>query len=85
MQMGLVIGTATASVKHPSMQGTKLLVVQLTMADGRAPDGEPVLAIDAIGAGVNDTVLLSSDGSGVQEIVKDETTPVRWTVMGIPD
>ncbi len=85
MQTGLVIGRATASVKHPSMRGAKLLVVQLMMADGKTGDGEPVLAIDALGAGIGDTVLMTSDGSAVQEILKDKTTPVRWSVMGVPD
>ena len=35
MQLGEVIGTATATVKHPSMKGWKLLVVQPYLADGR--------------------------------------------------
>ena len=46
MQLGTVVGTATATVKHPSMAGWKLLVVQLYGADGQTPDGEPVLAVD---------------------------------------
>ena len=85
MQTGLVIGTATATVKHPSMAGSKLLVVQFLAADGRSPDGEPVLAIDRLGAGVGETVLLSSDGKGTRDLLGSETTPVRWSVMGIPD
>ena len=62
MQLGLVIGTATSTVKHPSMQGWKLLVVQFYENDGRKPDGEPVLAVDRLGAGFGDKVVLSSDG-----------------------
>ncbi len=85
MQTGIVIGTATATVKHRSMQGTKLMIVQPLLADGRRPDGEPVLAVDQLGAGIGQTVLISSDGRGTREILKDETTPVRWHVMGIPD
>ena len=50
MQLGRVVGTATATVKHPTFQGERLLVVQLETADGR-PDGEPVLAFDRLGAG----------------------------------
>jgi ethanolamine utilization protein EutN len=85
MQTGLVIGTATASVKHVSMLGAKLLVVQLMMADGKKPDGEPVLAIDTLGAGLGDTVLLTSDGKEIEVLLKSKTSPVRWSVMGLPD
>lgn len=83
MQLGLVIGTATSTVKHPSMQGWKLLVVQFYENDGRKPDGEPVLAVDRLGAGFGDKVMLSSDGKGTRELLKNKNTPVRWSVIGI--
>ena len=54
MLSGLVIGTATATLRHASMRGWRLLVVQPLLADGRTPDGDPVLAVDALGAGVGD-------------------------------
>ena len=41
MQAGRVIGSATATVRHPSMKGWKLLVVQPMTSDGMAPDGDP--------------------------------------------
>jgi ethanolamine utilization protein EutN len=85
MQVGLVIGTATATVKHPSMNGWKLLVVQPFMTDGRTPDGEPVLAVDSLGAGTGEQVLITSDGKGTRTLLKSENTPVRWSVMGIAD
>ena len=85
MQTGLVIGTATSTVKHPSLEGWKMLVVQLYQADGRTPDGEPVLAVDALGAGKGETVLLTSDGKGTRALLKSDTTPVRWSVLGIKD
>lgn len=85
MQLGTVVGTATSTVKHSSMQGWKLLVVQLLAADGRSPDGEPVLAVDSLGAGRGDRVLLTSEGKATKDLLKSETTPVRWCVMGIPD
>ena len=61
MQLGRVIGTATATVKHPTFQGERLLVVQLETGDGR-PDGEPVLVFDRLGAGRGDQVLCTNDG-----------------------
>ena len=83
MQLGRVIGTATTTVRHPSFQGERLLVVQLESADGQT-DGEPVLAFDRMGAGRGDRVLLTSDGQILQEQVGKDT-PGRWSVMGLPD
>jgi microcompartment protein CcmK/EutM len=85
MLSGLVIGTATATVRHPSMKGWRLLVVQPLLADGHTPDGDPVLAVDALGAGPGETVIVSSDGQGTRELLASSTTPVRWSVIGIPD
>lgn len=85
MQAGLVVGTATATVKHASMEGWKLLIVQPLGPDGHSPDGDPILAVDSLGAGTGQTVIISSDGKGTRELLKSGTTPVRWSVMGMPD
>jgi ethanolamine utilization protein EutN len=83
MQLGRVIGTATSTVKHPTFQGERLLIVQIESVDGR-PDGEPVLAFDRMGAGRGDAVLLTNDGQVLQEMI-GRSTPGRWSVMGLPD
>lgn len=84
MQMAQVVGAATATVKHKTMAGTKLLVVQPLAADGVAADGNPLLAVDQLGAGRGDRVLITSDGALVQTLLGD-TTPVRWSVLGLCD
>jgi microcompartment protein CcmK/EutM len=85
MQVGVVVGTANSTIKHPSLQGWKMLVVQFYGVDGVTPDGEPVLAIDALGAGNGERVILSSDGKGTRALVGSDSTPVRWSVLGIQD
>ena len=85
MQLGLVVGTATSTVKHATMRGQKLLVVQPLMADGESPDGDPQIAVDSVGAGKSQTVMITSDGRFVRELVKQENTPIRWSVIGIAD
>ena len=85
MQLGRVVGMATATVKHESMVGAKLLVVQPLLADRRRPDGFPVLAVDQLGAGRGEMVLLTSDGKAVRGMLGHERTPVRWSVIGIED
>ena len=71
-------------MKHPSMQGWRLLLVQPLTADGQG-DGEPLLAIDNLGARTNDYVLLSNDGAGARQMVGHKNSPVRWLVLGICD
>ncbi len=83
MQLGRVLGTATSTVKHPTFQGERLLVVQLESASGQ-PDGEPVLAFDWLGAGRGDRVMVTNDGKVLQEMIGRDT-PGRWSVLGLPD
>jgi ethanolamine utilization protein EutN len=84
MLLAIVEGNAVATIKHRSMQGWKMLVVQPIDIDGRA-DGDPLLAIDMLGAGRDTKVLISNDGKGTREMVGDDTSPVRWAVIGLVD
>jgi ethanolamine utilization protein EutN len=83
MQLGRVLGTATSTVKHPTFDRERLIVVQLELASGQA-DGEPVLVFDRLGAGRGDRVLVTNDGAVLQQMIGRET-PGRWSVMGLPD
>ena len=85
MQVGLVVGTAISTMKHPTLQGQKMLVVQPLMVDGKTADGEPQIAVDAVGAGKGQRVMITSDGKFVRGLVKHENTPIRWSVIGIAD
>jgi len=85
MYFGRVVGTATATVKHRSMQGCKLLLVMALQADRQSIEGDPVLVIDTLGAGVGDMVMITSDGIGARQLVRDEQSPVRWSVLGVID
>jgi ethanolamine utilization protein EutN len=84
MQKARVVGHAVSTVKHASMIGWRLLVVQPLAPIGKA-DGEPLLAIDALGAARGQVVIISNDGQGARELVGDKNSPVRWFVMGIED
>jgi len=53
-------------------------------ADGGA-DGEPLLAIDALGAAAGTLVVLTNDGAGARELVGARNSPVRWMVLGVCD
>lgn len=81
MILGRVTGKAVSTVKHKSLRGTRLLVVEPVGA--ASPD--PVLAMDTLGARAGDVVVLSSDGIHGREMVNDTTSPARWWVMCICD
>ena len=85
MQLARIIGTATATVKHPSLEGTRLLVVQPLMADRKTADGDPQLAIDTVAAATGDTVVITSDGRLLRELLKSDTTPARWSTIALLD
>ena len=85
MYYARIVGSATSTIKHPSMEGCRLLLVMALQADGRTPEGDPILAVDRLGAGHNDTVMVTSDGIGTRELLSSRTSPVRWSVMGLPD
>jgi ethanolamine utilization protein EutN len=84
MQLGRVVGHATATVKHPSLVGQRLLLLQLLTADGAA-DGEPVLALDHLGSTIGEQVLACNDGLEARRLTSAKTTPARWWVMGVCD
>ena len=84
MQLGRVVGHATATIKHPSMNGLRLLIVQMLNAT-RQPEGDPVVAVDRLGSDVGSVVVLNSDGKAARELVGHEKSPVRYFVIGISD
>ena len=81
MVLGRVVGKAVSTVKHRSLGGMRLLLVEPIQAASL----DPVLALDQLGAWAGDLVIMSSDGIYTREVVNDNTSPARWTVIGIAD
>jgi ethanolamine utilization protein EutN len=84
MQTALILGSTRATVKHESLVGQRMVVVQPLMSD-ETPDGPPLIAVDAFGARRGDHVMLTSDGVYARDVTNHENTPVRWSIMGILD
>jgi len=84
MLLALVHGSATSTRKHETLTGWRMLVCQSLNVDGQ-PDGDPFIAMDRLGAGKGDQVLVSSDGKGMAERVGSRNTPARWFTVGLPD
>lgn len=84
MQLATVIGHATSTVKHPTLHGWRLLVVQPLDARND-PDGTPLLAIDTLGSGRGDRVIICNDGKAARELIGAPNSPARWTILGLAD
>jgi len=84
MQIGKVIGTVVATKKHHKMEGAKLLLVQpMTLED--TPRGVAVLAIDSVGAGVGEKVLIVLEGKAAGDALRRKAAPVDAAIIGIID
>ena len=84
MLLARVEGNVTATRKHASLQGWRLLICQPINERGET-EGVPQVAIDPHGAALHQQVIISSDGAAARKIVGDERSPVRWMIIGIVD
>ena len=84
MLLARVEGNLTATRKHSSLQGWRLVLCQPIGTEGK-PEGVPQVAIDPHGAGLHQRVIISSDGMAARKLVADDLSPARWTVVGIVD
>ena len=84
MQLARVIGTVVATQKHRKFEGAKLLLVQPITLDDK-PRGTTLLAVDAVGAGVHEKVLVVVEGRAAAEAVGRKGTPVDAAIIGIVD
>ncbi len=84
MQIGRVVGTVVATQKHRRFEGAKLLLVQPLNLDG-TPRGNAVLAVDGVGAGVREQVLIVLEGRAAVEALGRAWTPVDAAIVGIID
>jgi microcompartment protein CcmK/EutM len=84
MQIARVIGTVVSTQKHRKFEGAKLLLVQPLNTDD-SPRGSALLAVDGVGAGVHEKVLIVLEGRAAGEALGQKAAPVDAAVVGIVD
>lgn len=83
MQLGRVDGAVVSTAKEKTLEGRKLLVVRLVDLDAK-DTGAYVVAVDAVGAGLGDVVLVASGSSArMTEATRDR--PSDAVIMAIVD
>lgn len=84
MILGRVIGSVVSTIHHSIVEDRKLLVAERLDASGKSGGGY-VIALDTVGAGQGETVLILDEGNGARQILDDAAAPVRSLVVGIVD
>ena len=84
MILARVTGSVVSTIHHPIVDGHKLLLAERLDDKGKATGGY-LIALDAIGAGMGETVLILDEGNGARQILDDDSAPVRSIVVGIVD
>jgi len=83
MLLGKVVGTLVATQKEPSMEGFKFLVLRRINVDGEDL-ADYVVAVDGVGAGVEEVVLYAT-GSAARQTMATKDRPCDAVVMAIVD
>ncbi len=84
MILGKVCGAIHSTINHKFYDNRKLLVVDKLNFDGK-PTGAYLIAVDQVGAGAGETVLVIDEGNSARSIVKDDMAPLRSIIVGIVD
>jgi microcompartment protein CcmK/EutM len=84
MQLARVVGTVVSTHKHAKFEGAKLLLVQPVGLDDK-PRGTALLAVDSVGAGVHEKVLIVIEGRAGGEALGRKIAPVDAAIVGIVD
>ena len=84
MKLARVVGTVVSTITSPIFQGRTLLLVDLLEPDGRQAGGY-LVAVDTVGAGAGETVLVLDEGTSARQIVGAAYGPLRTVIVGIVD
>jgi len=84
MRLARVIGNLITTEKHPAYQSRKLMLVQPVDLEGNSR-GSVTMAIDYVGAGPGDTVLVGAAPGLAAQVFKIKIAPINDLIMGIVD
>ena len=84
MKLGRVVGTVVSTINAPIFDGRRLLLCDLLDPEG-SPAGGYVIAVDVVGAGAGETVLILDEGNSARQILEATAAPIRTLVVGIVD
>jgi microcompartment protein CcmK/EutM len=83
MELGRVAGTIVSTAKTSRLKGFKLLLVNLIGPD-TSPTSNHVVAVDAVGAGEGEVVIVVR-GSSARQVDDLSTIPTDTSIVAIVD
>jgi microcompartment protein CcmK/EutM len=84
MILARVTGSLTSADKDPELADYKLLVIQPLDLDD-APEGDELIAVDRVDAGVGDRVLVVKEGNAARQITGRDRVPLQAVIVGVVD
>ncbi len=84
MILGRVTGRITSTIHHPVVENQKLLVIDKLDAAGNTGGGY-LIAMDTIGAGTGETVVVLDEGNGARQVLGLDPGAVRAVIVGVVD
>jgi len=84
MILGVVKGQVYSTINHPDYDGRRILLVDRIRPDG-SEDGGYLIAVDAVDAGVGQTVLIVDEGNSARQVLENPDAPIRSVIIGIVD
>ena len=84
MKLARVVGTVVSTINAPAFDGRTLLLCDLLDPSG-APAGGYLIAVDNVGAGAGETVLILDEGNSARQVLGAPGAPIRTVVVGIVD
>ncbi len=82
MKLARVLGSVTSTLKHSAYENKKLMLVQPLKLDGQ-PGGLPTMAVDYVGAGKGDVVLLGAAPGLAKAVFHIDLAPIQHLIMGV--
>jgi microcompartment protein CcmK/EutM len=83
VKLGKVVGTVVSTINHPFYDARRLLICDIITLEGVA-EGY-IIAVDTVGAGAGETVLILDEGNSSRQIFDIPTGPIRSTIVGVVD
>ena len=84
MYLARVVGDVVSSHRHPNLGERKLLLVRRLDLDDQE-EGNEVIALDVIGVGRGEKVLVVQEGGAARALFKSDKIPVQAVVVGVVD
>ena len=84
MILGRITGSVVSTIHHSIVDRHRLLLAERLDESGKAT-GDYVIALDVVGAGYGETVLILDEGNGARQVLDDDRAPVRSVVVGVVD